>query len=98
MKKKILGDRELMEAILSKLEKQEQLLPQITSSNEILYNNKTLMEKLGVKEKYLRKLRDNGYIGFSRHGDRYWYTQQDVDRFLSRFHFDDFATGNLPQQ
>lgn len=98
MKKKILGDRELMEAILSKLEKQEQLLPQITSSNEILYNNKTLMEKLGVKEKYLRKLRDNGYIGFSRHGDRYWYTQQDVDRFLRRFHFDDFATGNLPQQ
>ena len=98
MKKKILGDRELMEAILSKLEKQEKLLPQMTSSKEILYTNKSLMEKLGVKDKYLRKLRDNGYIGFSRHGDRYWYTQQDVDRFLRRFHFDDFATGNLPQQ
>ena len=44
------------------------------------------MELLGVKDKYLKKLRDNGYLGFSREGDKYWYTQKDVDCFLHSFH------------
>ncbi|KAA4287982.1 DNA-binding protein [Bacteroides ovatus] len=51
------------------------------------------------KEKYLKKLRDNGYLGYSREGDKYWYTQEDVDRFLHHFHFDAFAIGiDLPKQ
>lgn len=58
-----------------------------------------LMAKLGIKEKYLKKLRDNGYLGYSREGDKYWYTQEDVDRFLRHFHFDAFAIGiDLPKQ
>lgn len=45
------------------------------------------------------KLRDNGYLGYSREGDKYWYTQEDVDRFLRRFHYDAFAIGDeLPKQ
>ena len=50
------------------------------------------MAKLGIKDKYLKKLRDNGYLGYSREGDKYWYTQADVDRFLRRFHYEDFAS------
>ena len=58
-----------------------------------------LMEKLNIKEKYLKKLRDNGYLGYSREGDKYWYTQEDVDRFLRRFHYEAFAIGDeLPKQ
>ena len=57
------------------------------------------MEKLNIKEKYLKKLRDNGYLGYSREGDKYWYTQEDVDRFLRRFHYEAFAIGDeLPKQ
>lgn len=48
------------------------------------------MELLGVKDKYLKKLRDNGYLGFSREGDKYWYTQKDVDCFLHSFHYEPF--------
>ncbi len=34
-------------------------------------------------------LRDKGYIGYSACGDKYWYSQADVDLFLlSRFHYD----------
>ena len=29
------------------------------------------MDMLGVKDKYMKKLRDNGYIGYSREGDKY---------------------------
>ena len=88
---KKLCDRELLEKILSIVERQEKLPP--------LYDNKSLMEKLNIKDKYLKKLRDNGYLGYSREGDKYWYTQEDVDRFLRRFHYEAFAIGDeLPQQ
>ena len=51
------------------------------------------------EDKYLKKLRDNGYLGYSREGDKYWYTQEDVDRFLRRFHYEAFAIGDeLPKQ
>ena len=47
----------------------------------------------------MKKLRDNGYIGYSREGDKYWYTQDDIDKFLRRFHYEAFATNpNLPIQ
>ena len=55
------------------------------------------MALLNIKDTYLKKLRDNGYLGYSREGDKYWYTQEDVDRFLQRFHFSDFTShSDLP--
>lgn len=64
-----------------------------------IYDNQSLMKLLNVSGAYLRKLRDNGYLGFSRHGDKYWYTQEDVDRFIRRFHYEAFAISDvLPEQ
>ena len=66
---------------------------------ELLEKILSMMEKLNIKDKYLKKLRDNGYLGYSREGDKYWYTQEDVDRFLRRFHYEAFAIGDeLPKQ
>lgn len=65
-----LSEKELLEKILSKLEQQPNKKP--------LYSNKEMMDMLGVKDKFLKKLRDNGYIGYSRMGDKYWYTQDDL--------------------
>lgn len=94
-----LCDRELLEKILSIVERQEKLLPPTPEDGHCLYDNKSLMAKLGIKDKYLKKLRDNGYLGYSREGDKYWYTQQDVDRFLRQFHYEAFAIGDeLPKQ
>ena len=104
MAKKLDGDknlceRELLEKILGIVEKQLQLPLPSEAGGCWLYDNKSLMEKLHIKEKYLKKLRDNGYLGYSREGDKYWYTQEDVDRFLRRFHYDAFAIGDeLPKQ
>lgn len=86
-----LSEKELLEKILSKLEQ--------LSNYKLLYSNKEAMDMLGVKDKYMKKLRDNGYIGYSREGDKYWYTQDDIDKFLRRFHYEAFATNpNLPIQ
>ena len=95
MKKKIMTDREVIERILSIVEKQAGL----TNPNSLqhIYDNKAIMALLNIKDKYLKKLRDNGYLGYSREGDKYWYTQEDIDRFLRRFHFSDFTShSDLP--
>lgn len=85
-----LSEKELLEKILSKLNQQPNKMQ--------LYSNKEAMDMLGVKDKYMKKLRDNGYIGYSREGDKYWYTQEDMDRFLRKFHYEPFAKNpNLPR-
>ena len=56
-----------------------------------MYDNKVLIAHFNIKDKYLKKLRDNGYLGYSREGDKYWYTQDDIGRFLRRFLFSDFT-------
>ena len=67
-----LCERELLEKILHTVEEQEKALAQHQMPQNHLYDNKALMAKLGIKEKYLKKLRDNGYLGYSRQGDKYW--------------------------
>ena len=79
-------EKELLQKILSIVEGMDGLG---------IYDNQSLMKLLGVSGAYLRKLRDNGYLGFSRHGDKYWYTREDVNRFISRFHYEVFATSDI---
>ena len=64
---KNLCDRELLEKILSIVEEKAKSSENIhPAGSNCLYDNKTLMAKLGIKDKYLKKLRDNGYLGYSR--------------------------------
>ncbi len=81
---------ETLTRILFLLQSQEERIAALSSSP--LYDNKALMALLGVKDRYLKRLRDNGLLGYSRHGDKYWYTQADVDRFLARCHVAPFGT------
>ena len=46
-----LCDRELLEKILSIVERQEKLPPPVHEGGHRLYDNKSLMEKLNIKEK-----------------------------------------------
>ena len=41
------------------------------------------MELLGIKDKLLKKYRDDGLLSFRQVGDKFWYTQKDIDQFLS---------------
>ena len=84
------SEREILEEILQTLTEQKKTLEMIVPNPLRIYNNKEIMELLGVKDKYIKKLRDNGYLGFSREGDKYWYTQKDVDCFLRSFHYEPF--------
>lgn len=92
-----LNERDLLIRILSLLEAKVALAESGDNADKLrVYDNKALMSLLNIKDKYLKKLRDNGYLGYSREGDKYWYTQEDVDNFLKRFHYNAFAgTGPL---
>lgn len=80
---------ETLNQILLLLQSQEERIAALCSSP--LYDNKALMALLGIKDRYLKRLRDNGLLGYSRHGDKYWYTQADIDRFLAHCHFAPFG-------
>ena len=47
-----------------------------------IYKNDEIKELLGVKDKLLKKYRDEGKLAYSQVGDKYWYTQSDIDQFL----------------
>ncbi len=55
------SDRDLLERILQLVE-QYLLHPQ--SKSDRIYDHKTLMKMLNVNDRYIRRLRDNGYLGF----------------------------------
>lgn len=94
-----LCEKEILEKILHFMEGMEDMSSLRANNAHGVYDNQALMSALNISSAYLRKLRDNGYLGFSRHGDKYWYTQEDVDRFLKRFHYEAFAVGDLlPEQ
>lgn len=94
-----LCEKEILEKILRFMEGMEDMSSLRANNAHGVYDNHALMSALNISSAYLRKLRDNGYLGFSRHGDKYWYTQEDVDRFLKRFHYEAFAVGDLlPEQ
>ena len=94
-----LCEKEILEKILHFMEGVGDMSSLRANNAHGVYDNQALMSALNISSAYLRKLRDNGYLGFSRHGDKYWYTQEDVDRFLKRFHYEAFAVGDLlPEQ
>ena len=42
---------------------------------------------LGVQEKLLKKYRDEGLLAYRQVGDKFWYTQSDIDQFLASNYF-----------
>jgi len=49
---------------------------------KLLFNNKTLQEYLGVNHRLLAKYRNDGVLGYSQIGEKFFYTQEDVEKFL----------------
>ena len=51
---------------------------------------KEMMKMLDCTEKTLRKYRNDGYIGYSRVGDKFYYTAEDIYMFLKNSHIDSY--------
>lgn len=53
---------------------------------KILYTNKEMLELLRVNNATLKKYRDDGYLGYSKIGDKYFYSMPDIQAFLRNTH------------
>lgn len=56
-----------------------------------LYTNQTMKDLLKINTSTLKKYRDEGYLGFSKIGDKFYYTSDDITKFLSNTHNEPFA-------
>ncbi len=52
-----------------------------------IYTNSEIKELLGIQDKLLKKYRDEGLLAYRQVGDKYWYTQSDIDQFLASNYF-----------
>lgn len=75
--------------LLYLIEKVEILSTSAEDTNRIC-DNKALMALLNIKDCYLKRLRDNELLDYSRYGNKYRFTQAKVDRFLSQYHYAPF--------
>lgn len=88
--KDVLMDMEALESLLSgisalgaNLRKREPPLS--------IFSNKQVQELLHINDKLIRKYREQGLIGYTNVGDKYWYTRKDVETFLKNCHHQAFA-------
>ncbi len=58
----------------------------IVKFDKVFYTNKEMAKMLDCTEKTLRKYRNEGYIGYSRIGDKFYYTANDIYMFLKNTH------------
>lgn len=56
-----------------------------------VYNKTEINSVLGVNEKLLRRYRYDGKLSYTKVGDHYWYTQNDIDEFMAKCHRKPFA-------
>lgn len=61
-----------------------------TVKPKYLFNNKTLMEYLGVNHRLLAKYRNDGMLGFTQIGEKFFYTQDDVEKLLRSNYYEAF--------
>lgn len=56
-----------------------------------VYNKNEINSVLGVNERQLRRYRYDGKLSYTKVGDKYWYTQDDIDEFMAKHHRKAFA-------
>ena len=53
-----------------------------------LFHNKSLQEYLGVNHRLLAKYRNDGYLGYTQIGEKFFYTQEDVEKLLKSNYYE----------
>lgn len=69
--------------LLSEKEKAQEL-------SKPLYTQKEMLILLDVSPNTLKKYRENGWLGYSRVDDKYYYSRKDIDEFLQNNHYSAF--------
>lgn len=60
-------------------------------NHKLVYSNQEVLKLFDTTQPTLRKWRNEGLLGYSQIGSSYFYSVEDIKRFLENHHFDDFA-------
>ena len=86
-----ISPEERLEKLLHRLEEYIEKCASSNNANQFrIYDNKAMMDILGVDGRYLKSLRDNGLLSFHRHKDKFWYTQDELEAFLKSCRYEAF--------
>ncbi len=55
-----------------------------------VYTVEKLADLLGVSERTIRRYREDGYLSYTKIGDKYYFSDDDVREFLMNNHVDSF--------
>lgn len=69
----------------------KELTEKSNTNKKTVYTNSEIRVLLGVQDKLIRKYRDDGKLSYHKEGDKFWYTQDDIDQFLSHNHCEAYA-------
>lgn len=83
-------DNEIKKMFTELRSKVDSLLPLAKKKGFCVYTNAEMKELMRVGDKLLKKWRDEGYLGFSRVGDKFYYSDADIKAFLESNHWDAF--------
>lgn len=88
-------DSEKLNQLILSIEVLNEQVRELSKKSKItekkIYTNGEIRELLGVQDKLIRKYRDDGKLAYHKEGDKFWYTQEDIDQFLSQNHYEAYA-------
>ena len=88
-------DSEKLNQLILSIEVLNEQVRELSNKSKItekkIYTNSEIRELLGVQDKLIRKYRDDGKLAYHKEGDKFWYTQEDIDLFLSHTHYEAYA-------
>ena len=77
-------DNETINELMASMEENEKAIRYMNEKRCLtIYTNHEICDVLGINEKLLRKYRYNDLLSYSKCGDKYWYTQKDIDEFMA---------------
>ncbi len=68
--------------ILSELRKEISSFKLRHHCSKNIYTNQDIREILKVNDKLIRKYRENGLLDYSNTGNKYWYTTENIKKFI----------------
>ena len=86
-KEYLLIEKEVWESVCSRVTALSQKIREYEQTHQPAphyYNNKDLQQFLGVENRLVRKYRDEGLLGYTKVGGKYWYSQKDFADFLEK--------------
>lgn len=69
-----------------------QIRQHLFAEGKPVYSNAEIMEILDIGTKTLKQWRDTGMLGYSKIGNTYLYSKEDVSNFLKATHYEAFAS------